>query len=120
MARIVMAGWLFALGACSLQVDAPKACSAGGKCDTGFACNTQGFCVPDSTMPSATMGCTLAVTAGDEHSCAIRSDGAAWCWGRNDNGQLGDNTTTDRIEPAAATAKGMPALTAIAGGSNHT
>jgi alpha-tubulin suppressor-like RCC1 family protein len=30
------------------------------------------------------------VSAGVAHSCAVRSDGAAFCWGANDRGQLGD------------------------------
>lgn len=29
------------------------------------------------------------VSAGGEHSCAIRTDGSLWCWGRNNYGQLG-------------------------------
>ena len=34
----------------------------------------------------------VSVSAGDNHSCAVKSDGSAWCWGYNDNGQLGNNT----------------------------
>ncbi len=33
---------------------------------------------------SATM-----VVAGGNSSCAVLDDGSTWCWGRNDNGQLG-------------------------------
>jgi len=33
------------------------------------------------------------------HTCAVKSDGTAWCWGRNANGQLGDGTRTDRFTP---------------------
>jgi alpha-tubulin suppressor-like RCC1 family protein len=32
-------------------------------------------------------------------TCARRTDGRVSCWGRNANGQLGDNTTTDRSAP---------------------
>ncbi len=31
----------------------------------------------------------VSLNAGDEHSCAIREDHSAWCWGSNVNGQLG-------------------------------
>lgn len=33
------------------------------------------------------------------HCLAIRTDGTLWAWGRNNQGQLGDGTTTDRYMP---------------------
>jgi len=40
-----------------------------------------------------------AVSAGDGHTCAVSATAAVTCWGRNADGQLGDNTTTDRATP---------------------
>ena len=56
-----------------------------------------------SSTPVEVNGITDAVyidvgphTAG---GCAILSDGSAKCWGRNQYGELGDGTTTDRLTP---------------------
>lgn len=43
---------------------------------------------------------TTLAAAGD-HTCGLSSSGAAFCWGRNDAGQLGDGTTTHRMTPVA-------------------
>jgi uncharacterized repeat protein (TIGR01451 family) len=63
-----------------------------------------------------------AIAAGLNHSLAIKSGGGVWAWGQNNNGQLGDGTTTNRSKPvsislAACTAG---AATAIAGGNAHS
>ncbi|GAG19076.1 unnamed protein product [marine sediment metagenome] len=39
------------------------------------------------------------ISAGEEHTCALDLDGQVWCWGRNNTGQLGDNTTAGRNNP---------------------
>lgn len=39
------------------------------------------------------------VIAGYYASCALDTAGAAWCWGRNLEGQLGDGSTVQRDEP---------------------
>jgi cysteine-rich repeat protein len=36
------------------------------------------------------------ITVGQHHSCALLADGTGVCWGRNDQGQIGDNTVTQR------------------------
>lgn len=39
------------------------------------------------------------VSAGHGHTCAVDTDGAAHCWGRNEGGQLGDGTREGRDVP---------------------
>jgi alpha-tubulin suppressor-like RCC1 family protein len=36
-----------------------------------------------------------------EHSCGITATNRIYCWGKNNEGQLGDGTTTRRLTPAA-------------------
>ncbi|WP_324612070.1 InlB B-repeat-containing protein [Bifidobacterium asteroides] len=56
---------------------------------------------PDrSTYPDLPKDFTyLQVSAGCQHSLALGSDGNAYAWGFNSNGELGDRTTTDRHTP---------------------
>jgi prepilin-type N-terminal cleavage/methylation domain-containing protein len=41
----------------------------------------------------------VKISAGYYQTCAIRSNGKAYCWGSNYNGELGDGTKTDRLIP---------------------
>jgi alpha-tubulin suppressor-like RCC1 family protein len=40
-----------------------------------------------------------AITAGNDYSVALKSDGTVWAWGDNNIGKLGDGTTSVRIKP---------------------
>jgi alpha-tubulin suppressor-like RCC1 family protein len=52
------------------------------------------------------------------HTCGLTSSGVAYCWGENERGQVGDESTEDRLEPSAVT--GGLAFSNIDAGFRHT
>lgn len=50
-----------------------------------------------SKMPSTSTFST--VSAGGEHTIAIKTDGSLYAWGDNEYGQLGDGTNDDKKVP---------------------
>jgi alpha-tubulin suppressor-like RCC1 family protein len=58
---------------------------------------------------------TLAL--GAHFTCGLDGAGAAWCWGGNDAGQLGDGTTAEHLEPVAV--QGGLHFTALTAGDSH-
>jgi alpha-tubulin suppressor-like RCC1 family protein len=59
----------------------------------------------------------LDVSAGSDHTCAVKTDGSLWCWGRNDRGQLGDGTSVGKVIPKRIFASGIKKVSA---GAGHT
>lgn len=56
----------------------------------------------DKYAPTQVTGLSSGVTsvvAGENHSCALLSDGSAKCWGQNTYGAIGDDSTIDRSLP---------------------
>jgi alpha-tubulin suppressor-like RCC1 family protein len=52
------------------------------------------------------------------HSCGLASGGAAFCWGENERGQVGDGSTVDRLTPSAVA--GGLTFTSLDLGFRHT
>ncbi|REE94927.1 S8 family serine peptidase [Thermomonospora umbrina] len=63
-----------------------------------------------------------AVSGGEHHSLAVRTDGTVWAWGSNTKGALGDGTTTLRAGPVQVT--GLTGVStwqgAVAAGRDHS
>jgi RHS repeat-associated protein/uncharacterized repeat protein (TIGR01451 family) len=60
----------------------------------------------------------IAISAGNNHSCALLSGGTLKCWGNNSHGELGDGTFTSSNTPVAVS--GLTNVIAIDAGSAHT
>ena len=63
------------------------------------------------------------IAAGEDYTCVLDSAGAAYCWGWNGKGQLGDGSTTDSGVPVAVDTSGVLAgktVTQIAAGEDYT
>ena len=58
------------------------------------------------------------VSAGTYHTCGLAAVGAAYCWGFNGHGELGDGTTTNRSTPTLVA--GSVSFLAISSGDTHT
>lgn len=76
---------------------------------------------------SGVMTGVTGLGTGEGHSCARRSDGSAWCWGRGDSGQLGDGatgnpTTHVRLKPVRVLrpTEVLTGVRTVAGGFGHT
>jgi alpha-tubulin suppressor-like RCC1 family protein len=97
-ARVLISVLMFALGGCPRPVpvgDVPL--------------------LPSRVVPPTRW---RSVSAGIDHTCAIALDRSAWCWGKNDRGQVGDATLKDRDRPARV--HGLRNVALIAAGYRRT
>ncbi|MDH4351560.1 MAG: Ig-like domain-containing protein, partial [Gemmatimonadota bacterium] len=73
----------------------------------------------DSVARPVSGGLTFTqIVGGESHSCGLTAAGAAYCWGYNGNGQLGDNSTTQSDAPVAVA--GGLTFSSLSAGSAHT
>lgn len=75
----------------------------------------------DRSTPVLVQGLTnpIAITAGEDHTCAIMVDGTARCWGANSNGRLGTGSVNSyQTSPQAV--QGLTGVIAMAAGAQQT
>ena len=65
----------------------------------------------------------VAITAGAHHNCALTLAGAVWCWGYNQDGEVGDGTTANnRLIPYQVSGLGGGGIivNSVVAGGLHT
>ena len=60
----------------------------------------------------------VGISAGASHTILAKSDGTVWAWGGNNEGQIGDGTTTSRSAPLQVLA--VSGAVAVSAGSYHS
>ncbi len=79
----------------------------------------------DRTAPVQVRGETLElsdiidISASDDHSLALKSDGTVWAWGSNKDGQLGDKTGANRSTFAIQVSE-LSEVIAVSAGVKHS
>lgn len=73
--------------------------------------NVRRIPVKAQNLPSAAVGLDI----GEQYSCAVLASGEVRCWGRGQEGQLGDGTKVSHVLPAPTVAFGKQALTVSTG-----
>lgn len=68
------------------------------------------------TKPMLKMTGVSDIALGDGHAVVLKKNGSVFSWGRNDCGQLGDGTVSDRAEPVLIARD----IKSVAAGSAHT
>src|SRR5436309_2996341 len=94
------------------QLGAPES----NQCEIGYYGG-----VPCSTSPVAVVGgrTFATVSAGNGyHTCGVTTGGAAYCWGDNTWGQLGDGSTTGSGTPVLVS--GGLSFAVVSAGGNYT
>ena len=91
-----------------------------GQIGNGTATTTGCLCVPAPTQTS--IADVVQIEAGSFHTLALKADGSVWAWGLNDNGQLGNGTTSAAPTPVpvGAAVPGFNNIIAISAGDEHS
>ena len=61
----------------------------------------------------------VSLATGAQHACALDVAGEVWCWGADDEGQLGRGGTLPS-RPMPAVVGGLPLIVEVAAGARHT
>jgi hypothetical protein len=84
--------------------------------------NCTGASTTDHTLVVPGLSNITQIAAGYRYACALRNDGAVFCWGYNTQGQVGNGATSTCVpSPVQVTLpSGIGSVTAVAAGFYHT
>lgn len=71
-------------------------------------------------MPANVTLTSVVAGAASFYASALDTTGHVWAWGQNDDGELGDGTTTSSAVPVPVTMPNGVTFTKIAAGNSHT
>jgi alpha-tubulin suppressor-like RCC1 family protein len=103
--------------ACAVRADRSTVCwgaNTTGQLGNGTTTDSTAPVVVLGTGGGGTLGSVAAVDGGEGSTCARLTDLTARCWGANSQGQLGDNSTTQRLWPVQVKGVGgLGSLTSV-------
>ena len=88
-------------------------CTSGAECQLGTLTCSSGICI----------SCLSSISVRAKHSCVRTIKGSAYCWGENDEGQLGAGNTDPTTAPVRVRGLGGAPMTGIAeivAGAGHS
>jgi alpha-tubulin suppressor-like RCC1 family protein len=91
-----------------------------GQIGVGTPASPYRFEVPTRVSEPLQTTRTVAITAGYEHTCAIATTSAAYCWGAGWAGQLGTNSVTATDAHVPTLVLGSHVWSSITAGNYHT
>jgi alpha-tubulin suppressor-like RCC1 family protein len=71
-----------------------------------------------ATGPTIQSEMRTRAAGGDAHTLLVRADGTLWAAGRNQSGELGDDTTVDKTVPIQIA--GLSNVVSVAAGASHS
>lgn len=101
---------------CALAVNGRLACW--GKGNEGQTARGGDGRIAGYTIRPTQDTIVTGVSAGLYHTCGLTSSGKLYCWGLNEYGQLGDNSTQNKSSPSLVSSSEV--FVAVSAGWNHT
>jgi alpha-tubulin suppressor-like RCC1 family protein len=112
-------GWTPALsGSESPPTGSPRPAETGSVPSATPAPTATFSLAPSPTVSPALLPRAVDISLGERHSCVVINLGGVYCWGNNENGQLGDGTMVNSNVPVEV--KGLEDAVMVKAGWKHT